>query len=587
MKLHHTDLEKELLRLARLGSEKNKLKPPDQSSAGAFLRSLGSLVLFVGGVSMLLGIPYEEVRGLHWQTLLTAMLHMFVAHAGSGKLYETATRLGASTVLVNLPIAGIHAARWIRSCYLRRHWLTPLIASVICSFALIESPLDHPLKLVSTSLLLFATTMSSVMLLGDERLLKFRIPSIWQLLFLGLGLLLSILYFTQPGIFLEGNSPRWVAKAITAIAWLYPPTWVLPEALSSGGVLLAAIWISWGFIRWASWPRKIAGFFDTPQDFLGAWGNFGYDEIDDLDSVELEPDNSRAIARGSLSSKDEPDEFVLPEPLSITAKGWVDRWINRCIGLRDRHIAGAITLPNGNYTWRTNLVLKITPIWLLAVAIFAFTFKDGELKDSIILWIWLLTPLIIGLGLFPFTNAISRATSTWYIGEQSILFFSGLPISMRDILRISSKITTARTLIFILIGAPVAAIQLTLLNEDINPWMAFMAVPSIGLTWILSRPVFIWSRLQERSKGRKRAIIRFGLGTLLSIALAFVWLIAGGSSLLSTYFLLVADMGSKDFTISLLLLLGAQTICGLAARATFEIRRWQSNQQVIDWLKPD
>ena len=592
MKLHDPTTERKLLRLATQARKGRAAEPPDPRKRGEKTGQLVSLLAILYMTAAILGALDERLRTEHWRFLICSVLLLWVAQVGLGQLIGEVNRY--RTVLVNLPVSGENVLRWARSRFFIQKWFSMLCFSGLLSFSLSNFSWTSPSQLATTTLLLFATTIATVILFNEPWLRRLRIVKIWTV-----GSLLSVggmavLFFTHRKMFRIGGTPEWMAESILNITWLFPPSWSLPGRIEQGGIYLAVLWIGIGAMRWMEWPKLAARHFDAPQDFIETFGDFAYEEDDDGEFGGYESDTAAGeIDHSAIAVVAEPKAgktkrpIRIPEPLAMAAGGWVDQWIRRAVGTSDAALAGALADPRHTSTRKTNRVIVWSPVWLAVTwAITAF-YPESDSKEIIIHWIWILSPLLLILGLLPFSNGIPRATAAWNLGSQSMPFFTAIPVGTRDLLRISTRINLVRCIVTALIATPLCWLLMLILAPEDTPWVTCWLVPAFCFFWAISRPLFVWYRLQAATRRRRGATLSHTLGVSLSIALAIIWLVSGVGGVISGIGYFLGGVSGSDRWLLPALAMGGLFLSGLSARAVFEIHRWQLSRRHFDWVSSE
>jgi hypothetical protein len=587
MKLHDPATERELLRLAAAGRNGKELESPDRRREwfGILMVPLIPIV-FAYLPAGALGAFDTRLRTEHWQTLICCILLMWSAQTGLGSLIGSITGQGYHAVFVNLPIRGEHAMSWVRSRFLREKWFSVLALGFLCSLAVHDFSLHAPWNLAATTLLLFATTFATMMLLNESWFTRLKLARIWSLASLLLAGWMFLLYITNRRIFRIGGTPEWMADAILGFSWILPPSWCLPGRFENGGGLLAVIWIGWGFARWMDWPKLAAPFFDAPQDFVEAFGDFAFDEGDEDEDCPTEPE----IEAVPVLARGENRKIVrLPAPLAMPDIGYVDRWVRRWIRSGDQNLAAAIVDPNPIWAMKTRWTLLVLPVWLAVILAFTKLFPESDWKETITIWLWIVSVVLPFAGLLPFSNAIPRAAATWSVGAQKFPFFSALPVRTSDLLRISTRITVARCILMGLLGTPFAWCLLAILDPASSPWAVVWLVPALCCFWITSRPLFLWYRLQSRSRRRRGAgvFVSHTLIQLLSLVLGIVWLLSGAAGVISGLGYFWSTPVGDDLWVLPMMAVGGLILSGICARTVFGIYLWQLSRRHFDWLSSE
>lgn len=584
MKPHDPSTERELLRLALAARSGAKPEPSDPRNLGKRLLGFCHLVFLYGMLAAILGVLQPGSRENCWQVLLVSLFLMGGSFAMLGTLKGFLTERGRHEALANLPIPGERAARWARSWLLARHGITGLACCALGTIALDGFSDSAAQWLARLAPIVFVTT-ATVILIDDEWLRRARIIRVWAFSMLLAGIGMIVLIFVHKRIFASGGTPDELAVFIEALAWIYPPSWAMPGRLENGGGLLSFAWCVWGLRRWMTWPRIAGEYFDTPGDFIGH---------PDLEDDEDAADDDSPWFPGNRPADDAEEEsppvhpagarHALPGPLGIPETGWVDRWIHRWLSPRDKIIAGALADVNRSWTPQTMWFLKGSPLLLLALWAFVRGYPESGWKDTIMIWCWILAVAAPLVTLLPFTNALPRASADWPLGNLTLPFFSMLPITCRDLLRVSSRITLARCLVMTPVAMAYMAVLLIVMPSDLPPRIVCWGVPAFGCFWITSRPVFVWYRLQAANCRRRGAWLVYTLGMLPSVALLFVWLAAGVAGVVAGCAFFEPGMSSADLGFTAMIAFGGLGASALCSRAVFEIHHWHLRRRRLDWV---
>ncbi len=585
MKFSDRATEREWIRLA---SEGRMGRPMKRKDPGPSLKSrvspLFGILAIASVISWLMGMNEPEMRSEHWQTMLSCLILIFTSLVGVQTLmHPINSRPGYVAAALNLPVSGESIIRWVRrQIWLRRFPKTLLICGVI-SLAVHGFEFSAPWKIAATALLLTATTFATTILLEDEWLQRLRIGRLWGVLVALLVVWLVALYISHGKGSMVGNPPDWMAAGVLRLSWIFPPSWCLPGRFEHGGFWLALPWIAWGATRWYSWPKRAGQHLDRLQDL-----NPAYDDSDeDDDSLDDEsPELIEAHSEEKPEPRDDNRTTDLPEPLAMIASGWVERWVCYFIGGKNLSMAGAMVALHPAWTPLTNRVIRYAVPMLTFVWAFHRYFPDSKFKSTADLWMGIIS-FILPMGvLLPVTNAVPRATSTWALGGQVLPFFSMLPISVRDVLRVSMRVTLARCLIMVPLMTPIAAALLAIYHElGCSAWTACWMVPAVACFWVHSRPIFLALRFRSSSRRSKSLLIHTVLG-LFSLISGLGWLAAGAIAGISGVMLFAPENSGTDRWETLAAFLGGLLVSGLCARAVFEIHVWKLKRRMLDWLAP-
>ncbi len=582
MKLHDPTTEREFRRLALNARGEKPVEPRDPLGIRKKLFGYCANLVTIGGVGIVLRVVSRNEMADCWQILICSIILMLVSLISLGALRDTVHQNGHHAVLANLPIPGRLAMTWVRNRFLFSHSFGIIACGALAAIFLhrIDAPFH---TLAQSTILLGGVTFATIVLLEDENLSFFRIQRIWTLSSILLVVGMAVLAYTERRLFGAEGMPEWLYRLIGSIGWIYPTSWVMPGNLEKGGAFLALAWTGWGLWRWMDWPRIAGVHFDMPQDFIGVEFDEEHDDEEDWSATNQHGIDVEEPADGKLECSADGAHL---NPLEMSSDGWVDRWISRCVGIRDHAVAGALADPDTTWTRQTNWLLRLLPVWLFAVWAFTEWVPECKTKESIGMWIWPATGIILLVSLLPFTNALPRMLASFAVGQQAIPFFAILPVGTRDILRISTRITIARSLVMMAIATPYLALQLAVIPNGTSPWIACWIVPAACLFWASSRPIFVWHRLNAACRGKKGTCLIRAIGTLLIVVLILLWLASGVVGVASGTGMLIAYRAADEIKELTMLAAGGMLASALSARAVFEIHHWHLRRGHFDWVAP-
>ena len=577
MKLHHPAEERKLLRIAGESVSRQPLEAGDAPFVRPIFGYLIHRLVICLLLFSILGVVRADARADAWQVMLCALALHLVALVKLGVLHGEVTDANRHLVFANLPIPGEHVFRWARSRFLHRRMAEYLMVPLLCALAL--EPADLA-RFVAQAVMLAAVTFATTILIEDPWLTRLRIPSIWQwfgALVVVAGLFASI--FWKP-VFLENSIPSGVSMFLEASSWIYPATWVMPGRVEHGGALLAAAWCAWGAWRWMGWPRRFAPLFDQVGDFSAAPLE-DEDYEDDWTERIAEPeeaDDSRGPALFPAGA-----DHILPAAPALVRRGWVERWIHRWIGPRDSLLLGTLGSPDPNYGKRVNFLLRHAVPVLLGVFAFHRWFPDGDARDILTVAVHLGFQGFLIMTLLPFTNALPHTFLSAPAGGRDAPLVSLLPVGMSEVLRASQRITNARCILMAAIGTPLLAAFYLAAGSGETARAVCGVVPAVSIFWAGSRPIFVWYRLQERTRPIRGAWPLVILQIALVIPLALAWFGAGVFATVGAAGLFVMGTTDPDFMFTLLSAPTALLASALGARGVFAIHYWMLQRGLLDW----
>jgi len=566
MKFHDPETEHELLRLAQLGRDGRPIEKRDKNSwrlPPVVFHFLLFASLLVGTVN---AFPSDH-REAHWQFAICGLVVTVVALLGTSFVLTPLNRPGDQAALMNLPVKGDFLFRMIRNRFLVRSlfWLGGL--SFVFAFATSGFTFASPRHIIISTTLLLATTLATLVISYDPPAIIRHVRRLWILSSLLLAGGMILFHFNDSGYFETGATPLWLAEGISVLTWLFPSTWALPGRVEHGGGVLAVLWSLWGFVKWKEWPEVTGRHFDLPRDLFGSPG---------------EPENEDDDVFPAETNASEEEAFT-DSPLAVPGVGCVERWVRWCIGTEDALIAGALIDQNDTWSKRTRLTIISIPILLfINWLIIRFQIQNHwyELVADCVL---IASVAAVPIPLLQIPNPLPRAMARCGEGDQSLPLLSLLPISVRDLLRISFRITLARSLILGAVVTPYFWCLLSIRDTGISATYALWMVPSLCGFWVMSRPLFVWYGLQTVTRCRRGMFLRDHALTWLVIGLAIAWI---GTCLLGMVFGMawLESTSSADdrvfFTVSTF---GGILFSSLCARATFEIHHWRMRRGHFDW----
>ncbi|GAA5125647.1 hypothetical protein JIN84_14460 [Luteolibacter yonseiensis] len=568
MKLQDPEIEREFLRLAEQGRNGKPMERRDKHVWRTILPRLFYMSLFVVLLLTMLGLSSPGHRAAHWQFAICGVVLTAAALSGISIALKPIHRPGCLAALINLPVKWSVLFRTIRNRFLLRSlfWLGGL--SFIFAFAVSGFSFSSPWLTGLSTILLTGTTLATVAISYDPPAALRHARTFW----ISLGLLLTVgmmvFFYNGSGYFKTGGTPQWLACGVSMLTWFFPPTWALPGRMEQGGGLLALVWCFWGFLKWGKWPEAIGRYFDAPQNF--------FETINDPETEDEEIFPEESHDSGEVDSTQ--------TSLAFPGEGWMEHWVRRVIGEKDALIAGTLVDQNTTWTKQTNLAIIIAPILLLISWVITRIPGNFYGYEALKLSVTLVSHLAVPLLLLPFSNAVPRASGQWGEGPQALPFLSLLPISARDLSRVSTKITLARSLVLAAIATPYFLLLLSIVETDIPPSDALWIVPYFCCFWVASRPLLVWFRLQSAGRCRRGMFPMDYLWVWLVIALAITWLVAGAVGMIFGLMWKESVNSADDYGFMAGMAFGGLLLSGLCARATFEIHHWRMRRGHFDWV---
>ncbi|MFD2257281.1 hypothetical protein ACFSSA_11400 [Luteolibacter algae] len=183
------------------------------------------------------------------------------------------------------------------------------------------------------------------------------------------------------------------------------------------------------------------------------------------------------------------------------------------------------------------------------------------------------------------SNGLPRLLIPCGLAGHQTPFFAGLPINHRELIGVSTRLTFAKSCIFLLIATPLGYFYLRVLDFDGDPLLALVLIPAIAMAWTLSRPVFIYHRLRSAVTRRIGTLLISYMLNALAIGLTFIWTISGIAICVSAYSFSefrIAD--PTDRIVSVSILLGSLLVNAVSARMIFEVFSFRLRRNHLDWV---
>ena len=557
-----------------------KLEPADPKR----FFSLGSILFylfFLWIVTNALGL--NRPLAAHWKDLFPALLLAWVALSNRNRLEDELNSSTHSPCILNLPISGEKALRWYRYRFFQLTWFPTLIFSVLSSAAVHEFSTVSIADLLALASMFFLITYSTSALLGDHLIKILRIPKIWGILWIFSIVLISFYFFTNSRIFYSAPSPSWVVSSAKVISWVFPTTWVTPGKLGNGGAVLAIIWCAYGAFRWIKYPYDFRKTFDENRDYFEVLVDYEADE---------EFEESRETDQKSQIKDQESCRGVTLEPLQLPSLyesedlGWTARWIRKFLTKRDVIILETFSDNRDGWTFRANLALCVLPVVFMIQWLITNFFPEGDWKDGLTVWFWGSTTLFNLFALLQLGNGLPRSNEVSETGNLQHSFLAEFPISVREILRVSTKITFARSILMAAILIPFYCATFHLLLPEWKFYAPVWIIPAMLVFWTLSRPLFVAYRFSHTTKYRKNSFI-FRLITIpFYLILSFGWVGAGALTSFSLIAFATYDVTPPEVPMTFGFIFGGILLAAIAARGLFEIFYLTLRSRRVDWISP-
>lgn len=588
MKVFDRDLQRRLVALAALSRPAGKLdSEPRKSIVSAIFQALVHVLILLTCLYAILDLPKEVGQ------FAAALLMFQISLSGSKAFHNTVQQAGYYDILVNLPISGKSSLEWIRTLFFQKSILPLFLISVLTGWFLEGFSTNSPASIITTSALLFLVAIATIALLDVPLICRLRIPLIWtSMLYVGAAALF-FLFITKNSSYGLNASEDNTRKTLEVVTWFFPASWVMPGRISSGGWIIAGAFLSYGIWRWHRMPAEFGHYYSFPGDYFTAFGHFGIGE-------EWENDVRETSETELLEKEIEPEaeeepraanfigtlEFLQRAEGEVTlGKGWIERLLEKFLNPRERLITHALHYEPPGYSALAKIAVIFAPIVMIISWFIVRVFPAPEVGSFLFVVGSMAFPIFLSALLFPYSNGIGNATGLAAVGSLFAPTFASYPISVRELLRVSQKITLVRGLIFIIIASPLCYLHFTLLGINWAAHACLLAAPFLVLLILATRPVLLFYRLHKAARHRKRFRMKhlvFNTFTILLAPFLLAGLIVTGVGI---YSLATVDSGKDDGRWMLLFTFCGILTCALVSKVVFESYHWLLRRRNYDWLK--
>jgi hypothetical protein len=542
------------------------------------LKFIGFEILIGFLILLLAGIRHDVFRDSAWCDFMLAGVVMVTARLKIGHLEWHLDNNPTTRVLWHLPVSGHDIGRWVRGTFFCRS-LALLPRMTVVAYAWQGFPaLSAAWPLVCmTGLLLWLVMLACVMLSRERLGFRLQAAHLWNLALMAWVAMLLYAWWLEKRHAGMIELPAWVSAFCGPASWLLPAKWAMHGTWHGISSVLTLLCLGMGGLRWWQFPSRVGVVLDqTTADFLP--------DEETLNEDETLDENDLSNSEGSLPAAEQfpPDKTgSVTDHIRLTAaleaspdhRGWVERLVFAFLDDRQRMLAPLLTdhTPGWTKKWQRGALLAA-----LLLAVGTLLQKLGAALISMQTlepWLWIIPLGVVGVYAFPISNSIPAATTLWPLASRGMLFFAGLPISVRDLLGLSTRIAIARMAAFLLLAAPVLTIQRLLLGGSVPA--SLLTLLAFATAWTSMRPLFIYYRLQESSRAVRTHL--FGL-----FFCHFVILVLGVSMLPVMIAGVVSSamiLENQPWQSPLCLLITA-----LAARSIFGLFHWRARVRKIDWV---
>lgn len=512
----------------------------------------------------LVGLNSPKLREAAWRDFMLASAVMMTSRVLSLRLFWLLQSSPTMNVLWHLPVAGRDICRWVRrTSLLGSLKLLPRMTVAAWAWQSFPSLEVSWMQTLWNGFALWLVMLACVQHCSHAQGVGRLVGKFWNLT-LGVWLCLSLYALLWEKNLASGQPlPAWITQVCAPAAWVLPAQWAMHAQENQTALVLALVCVAFGGLLWWRLPDALAIAYDRLV-LIAVPASKGLEEAEEEKLARQEPEALQAghVMTVIRQAADEETSFV--------REGWIEKLLLMLLQKRDRMLGPNLIDLQAGWTSRWWKGVRICTLFL-AIAYALMEFGSGLIKaETLEFWIHIL-PLIVVVGYtFPLSNSIPLATLSYPLSQHGMPLFAGLPICMRDLLRVSFRITVARMIAFLALALPVIAAQCTLLNhKKAIPAMLGIAV-ILSISWILLRPAFIYYRLQEMSRPGNRHRFGHACAYLLIVPLAL-------GILFSTLFSVTMIQANPAWPAV------ALTVTACCARAIYAIFQWRVRTRKVDW----
>ncbi|MCF7785076.1 MAG: hypothetical protein K9N47_03085 [Prosthecobacter sp.] len=577
MFFHHPETEQSLRRMAAAALNGTAMELRDlrlwPRIKGA-LKFVGWEAVLSICLCMLAGLSIPQFRAAAWRDFMLAGAVMMTSRLSGQQFHWLLNSSPTTNVLWHLPVAGRDICRWARLIYLRGS-LNLLPRMTVVAWAWLGFPLVETawMNILWSGIMLWLIMLACVqhhsLPLGAGRLLG----KIWNVTLAIWGGLVVYAWVGNKHPSHGLLPPAWVSQVCAPVSWVLPAQWVMHARENQIALVLTLVCLVAGGLFWWRFPDALGG---------------AYDQLDTeaLPAIEIETEEPAYAEAEDLARP-----VAVPEPpameavqvlaciqqaaaneTSLVREGWIEKLLLSLLNERDRMLGPILVGLHAGWTGRWWKAVRICTLLLLtSYALLAFGTRWIK-AETLEVWI-VIVPLLVVVGYtFPVSNSIPLAMLSWPSGQHGMPLFAGLPISMRDLLRVSLRITVARMVACLALALPVIAGLCVLLDHPkAIPAMLGTAV-ILAISWRCIRPVFIYYRLQQVSRPGRRHRLWHACADLLILPIAL--------AIPFSVILSVAVFQAQPEWLAVSLPL---TAC--CARAVYAVFHWRVRAQKVDWTR--
>ncbi|WP_395745833.1 hypothetical protein [Prosthecobacter sp.] len=470
---------------------------------------------------LITGVSAPQLRAAAWRDFMLAGTVMLSTWISCQRFFWLLQSSPTVNVMWHLPVTGRDICRWVRRTSLQQT-LKMLPRMMVAAWAWLSFPdlQSAWMQVLWNGALLWLVMVACV----QHYSLSWgpgRLPAkIWNLtLLVWLGMVLYVWWGEKN--FGHGRPlPAWVLDLSGTAAWILPAKWAMRAHDNQIALCLTLICLVAGGLFWRRFPDAFA---------------IVYDYVGNAAPPEKERAEASEMANPFLqeSAEAQPGEVMACIRLAqandtpLVAEGWIEKLALVLLNKRDRMLLPTLIGTRAGWTGQWWKAVRICIVLLVLSFVLLTVGTRWSKAETAGFWTAMLPFLVIVSCTFPFSNSIPHATLRQRLGAHGMPFFAGLPICLRDLLRVYFRITLALMIACLGLVLPVIVIQCVILHrEKFIPGALGMAL-IFCLSWCAMRPAFLYYRLQQMSRpGRSHRLghvcsyilfLPLGLATVASV----------------------------------------------------------------------
>ncbi|WP_395731865.1 hypothetical protein [Prosthecobacter sp.] len=570
MLFHHPEQEKSLRRMAAAVLKGKAMEPSDVRPwprIKSFSKATGWEAVICVFTCLLAGLSIPTFREPAWRDFILAGAVMLASRQSGLRFNWLLQSSPTAVALWHLPVAGRDMCRWARQTFLAGT-LKLLPRMMVTAWAWSGFPAVETAwpQIAGTGFMLWLVMLACVQHLSIASTASQLPRKIWNLALCVWACMVIYAWVGNKHAGLAHMLPSWIKQVCVPVSWVLPAQWAMHAADNATALMVTLACLAAGGLFWWRFPESLGWTYDQltpdaqpqPQADEAEQASETHDAVTEHTAVE---------SAQTLKSLKEAAADQRP----LVQEGWIERLLFALLPERDRMLAPVLIGLEAGWTKRWLQAVKICMLLLpISYALLRLA-TPWIAMETLELWIVLLPSIAVVSFSFPVSNSIPLATLSWPLGQHGMPLFTGLPVSMHDLLRLSCRVTVARMIACLSLALPLTAVLCVLLNHVKAMPVILCMVVILSLCWILMRPAFIYYRLQQMSRPGRRHRLGHAFAYLLLAPLAFgmpVCVVLSGTLFQASPLFLAVS-------------LPLTACCALAIYAVFH---WRVKTHKVDWI---